>query len=88
MKIKKIREIAKKKGINYCDMSETELIRTIQRAEGYSDCFARMNVNDCNQMNCLWREDCKVEVIAEADLKTAIGNRVKKRKTLSSSTKV
>jgi hypothetical protein len=58
MKIQKIIEIAKKKGVNYDNMSKTELIRAIQRAEGYSDCFARLNVNDCNQMNCLWRGEC------------------------------
>lgn len=58
MKIQKIIEIAKKKGVNYDNMSKTEVIRAIQRAEGYSDCFARLNVNDCNQMNCLWRGEC------------------------------
>ena len=63
MNIKKIREIAQKMDLNYKNMIKTELIRAIQRAEGYSDCFARINVNDCNQMNCLWREDCKMEVI-------------------------
>ena len=58
MKIQKIIEIAKKRGVNYENMDKTELIRAIQRAEGYSDCFARLNVNDCNQMNCLWRGEC------------------------------
>jgi hypothetical protein len=49
-------------------MSRTDLIRAIQRAEGNSDCFATMQVNDCYQMNCLWRVDYKAEVIAEADI--------------------
>jgi hypothetical protein len=64
MQIKKIREIAKKNGINAAKMNKTGLVRAIQRAEGNSDCFATTYVNECNQMNCLWREDCKAEVFA------------------------
>jgi len=63
MQMKKIKEIAKKNAISAGKASTTELIRAIQRAEGNSDCFATMHVNDCNQMNCLWRGDCKAEVI-------------------------
>ena len=68
MQMKKIKEIAKKKGVEPGSMGRTELIRAIQRAEGYSDCFATMHVNDCNQMQCLWRVDCQAEVLAKADL--------------------
>ena len=68
MQIKIIKEIAKRKGVIPGNMSRTDLIRSIQRTEGNSDCFATMHVNDCNQMNCLWRVDCKVEVIASADV--------------------
>jgi hypothetical protein len=64
MQIKKIREIAKKNGINPSKMNKTELIRAIQRAEGNSDCFGTSYVNECNQINCLWREDCEAEVAA------------------------
>jgi hypothetical protein len=66
--MKKIKEIAIKKGVNAGKMSRIELIRAIQRAEGNSDCFATVHVNECNQINCLWRVDCKAEVIAEADI--------------------
>ena len=59
MQIKKIMEIAKKNGVTPGKMSSKDLIRAIQKAEGNSDCFATMHVNDCNQMNCLWRDDCK-----------------------------
>jgi len=45
-------------------MNRTDLIRAIQRAEGNSECFATTYVNECNQINCLWREDCKAEVAA------------------------
>jgi hypothetical protein len=68
MQIKKIKEIAQKNGVTPGRMSRTELIRAIQRAEGNSDCFATMHFNDCNQINCLWRTDCKAEVFAKADL--------------------
>jgi hypothetical protein len=68
MQMKKIKEIAKKNGVTPGTMSRTELIRAIQRAEGNPDCFATMHVNDCKQTNCLWRVDCKAEVIAQADV--------------------
>jgi hypothetical protein len=58
MKKEKIREIAKRMGIDAGSMNKTKLIRAIQRAEGNSDCFATHSVNECNQLNCLWRQDC------------------------------
>ena len=68
MQMKKIKEIAKKKGVIPGTMSRTDLIRAIQRAEGNADCFATMHVNDCNQVNCLWRVDCQAELIAQANI--------------------
>ena len=61
MRRKIIEEIAKEKGVTPGTLNSTELIRAVQRAEGNSDCFATGHVNDCNQMNCLWRTDCKAE---------------------------
>ncbi len=58
MKLQEIKEIAKRNGIKAGKMNKTELIRTVQRAEGNNDCFATSYVSDCNQINCLWREDC------------------------------
>jgi len=58
MKMQEIREIAKEKGVKAGKMGKTELIKTIQRAEGNNDCFAGNNVSGCDQLNCLWREDC------------------------------
>jgi hypothetical protein len=58
MKIANVRKIARQKGINSWRLNKVELIRTIQRAEGYDDCFATPYVRECNQVNCLWREDC------------------------------
>ena len=68
MQMKKIKEIAKKKGVTPGTMGRTDLIRAIQRAEGNFDCFATVHVNDCNQMDCLWRIDCRAEVLALADV--------------------
>ena len=58
MKIQAIGTIAKKMGVKVESQDKIELIRSIQRAEGNNDCFATPHVNECNQLNCLWREDC------------------------------
>ncbi len=58
MNMVKVREIAKNKGIDPGTMNKTELIRAIQRAEGYSECFATKNINQCEYLDCLWRGDC------------------------------
>jgi hypothetical protein len=58
MIMREIREIAKGKGIEPGRLKKTELVRAIQNVEGYSDCFATAYVHECNQLNCLWREDC------------------------------
>jgi hypothetical protein len=57
MKRQEIKEIAKN-GIKAGKMSKVELMRTMQRAEGNNDGFATSYVRDCNQINCLWCEDC------------------------------
>jgi hypothetical protein len=58
MKIQDIRKTAKKIGVSFGRMNKIDLVRAIQKAEGNSDCFATPYVSECNQMNCLWREDC------------------------------
>jgi hypothetical protein len=58
MKIQDIREIARKNGVKIGRMNKIDLIKAIQKTEGNNDCFATAYVNNCNQMNCLWREDC------------------------------
>ncbi len=61
MTIQEVREIANRKGVETGKLKKTILIRAIQKVEGYSDCFATLYVSDCNQINCLWRGDCKKE---------------------------
>jgi len=40
---------------NFLDIAT--LIRSIQRAEGQTDCF-KMGMVDCDQMGCKWRAFC------------------------------
>ncbi|MDE2118958.1 MAG: SAP domain-containing protein [Betaproteobacteria bacterium] len=58
MKLEEIRSIAKSHKINPGKLSKTELIKFIQTDEGNFDCFATAYGGMCDQMNCLWREDC------------------------------
>jgi len=39
-------------------MKKENIIRAIQRAEGNFECFGTAVSGNCDQMNCLWREDC------------------------------
>jgi hypothetical protein len=43
---------------NFLDI--TKLIRSIQRAEGNTDCFQKGMV-DCDQLDCKWRSFCLEE---------------------------
>ena len=57
MKMQDIRQMAKKLGINSFGKTKTDLIREIQRTEGYFDCY-RTAVDDCDQQECLFRPSC------------------------------
>jgi hypothetical protein len=61
VKLSVVRDIAKSRGMKPGKMGKTELIRAVQREEGNHDCFATPHVGECNQLNCLWREDCLKE---------------------------
>jgi len=57
MKMQDIKRIAKKWGITYrVGQSKTDLIRAIQKKEGYTPCFRREEF--CEQKECLWMDDC------------------------------
>ena len=58
MHIQTIRSIANGLGIKSGKLGKTELIRSIQSAEGNFDCFGRANDGYCDQYACIWREDC------------------------------
>lgn len=58
MELKKLKEKAKVLGIKTkIGMKNTDLIRSIQTAEGNFPCFGTAK-DSCGQMSCSWRGDC------------------------------
>lgn len=57
MKLADIKELAKQRGLRPGKMNKAELIRAIQVHESNLPCFASA-VDFCDQLQCLWREDC------------------------------
>lgn len=57
MKLGEVKKKAKKLGINFGKMNKTELIRTIQMAEGNTPCFGTSDGN-CPHMDCCFMKDC------------------------------
>ena len=58
MKLNEIKEIAKQHNIKTGKAKKSELVRSIQNAEGNQQCFDSNSVTLCGQHNCIWREDC------------------------------
>lgn len=58
MQIQDIREIAKERGLKTSGLKKLDLIKQIQSSEGNFDCFATAYDGVCDQMKCLWRDDC------------------------------
>ncbi|MBM4135370.1 MAG: SAP domain-containing protein [Nitrospira sp.] len=58
MTLKQIKVMAKGKGIKVGNMKKENIIRAIQRTEGNFDCFGTAVSGECDQLDCLWREDC------------------------------
>jgi hypothetical protein len=52
-----VKEKAKALGIKAAKKSSTDLIKSIQEAEGNFPCF-KSGVGSCDQQSCLWRTDC------------------------------
>jgi len=52
-------------GINSARLNKIGLIRAIQRAEGYNDCYATPYARECTRTECLWREDCLRTVMTD-----------------------
>lgn len=58
MRLSEVEKRAKNLGIkDTWRLSKKDLIKTIQRAEGFVDCFATGR-KSCDQMVCCWRSDC------------------------------
>jgi hypothetical protein len=62
--MKEIRAMARELGVRSARMEKAELIRAIQRAEGNFDCYGTATEEECDQEECLWREDCFKESVA------------------------
>ncbi len=58
MKLDKIKKIAKQYNIAPGKAKKSDLVRSIQQAEGYEQCFDSGKVAQCGQDTCAWREDC------------------------------
>ena len=64
MRLQEIRAIAKQRQISSSGLSKSELIHKIQRQEGNFDCFGSACNGECDQLECLWHEDCIAEATA------------------------
>ena len=58
MNMQEIKNRAKDFGIKAARMNKAELIQTIQLSEGNFSCFASALEGECDQVNCIWRDDC------------------------------
>jgi len=58
MNMQEIKDRAKDFGIKTARMNKAELIQTIQLSEGNFSCFASALEGECDQANCIWRDDC------------------------------
>lgn len=58
MNMQDIKSIAKEYGIKTGKLKKVELVQSIQIAEGNFDCFTTAAEKLCDQLECLWREDC------------------------------
>lgn len=57
MTVKELQKMANALGIKTTGLRKTELVKTIQSAEGNFACFGTAT-DYCDQMACLFREDC------------------------------
>jgi hypothetical protein len=57
-KYNEIQKMAKNMGINTFQMKKKDMILAIQRAENNMECFGTSRVEYCQELSCLWRDDC------------------------------
>lgn len=60
MNMAEVRKLAKEAGISSFGKTKADLIRAIQRHQGYFDCYGTA-VDFCDQMDCCFREACFAE---------------------------
>ena len=61
MKAEEVRSIARSRQVSLGGLSKANLIRKIQQHEGNFCCFGSASGGDCDQSDCLWRDDCLTE---------------------------
>jgi hypothetical protein len=57
MKMTDVQKKARALGIKPGKLRKADLIRTIQAAEGNSQCY-QSGLENCDQADCCWRSDC------------------------------
>jgi hypothetical protein len=58
MTLKQVKDIARQKNVKVGNMKKETIVRLIQRSEGNFDCFGTATAGICDQINCMWRQDC------------------------------
>lgn len=58
MKFDEIKEIARRHNLKVGKSTKRDLIRSIQHAEGFEQCFNTNQSAECGQHSCAWRDDC------------------------------
>ena len=58
MKYNEIQKMAKNRGVNTFQMKKKDMILAIQRSENNIECFGSSSVEHCQELTCLWRDDC------------------------------
>jgi hypothetical protein len=58
MKMQEVRAKAKSMGVNSFGKTKLDLIKEIQRKEGYSDCYGTAVNGSCDQTECCFRDSC------------------------------
>ena len=58
MKYNEIQKMAKNRGVNTFQMKKKDMILAIQRSENNLECFGSSRVEYCQELTCLWRDDC------------------------------
>ena len=59
MNLKEVKKVAEQRGVRPGRHKKAELIRSIQAAENNPVCFMTDQADNCGQMSCLWRSDCR-----------------------------
>ena len=59
MTFAEIKQIAVEHGIRVVGVKKIDIVRTIQKQEGNTPCFASGKAAECGQPNCLWAAACE-----------------------------